>query len=177
MVDPRRSLAQPDHVGHRVGDEHDRLAAIAEVGDLVAALGLEFGVADREHLVDDQHIGVDVDGDGEAEPDEHPGGVVLDRRVDELLEAGELDDVVEALVRRASAGTPRMAAFRKTFSRPLSSGWKPAPSSSNAEIEPFDRDLALVGLEDLREALQQRRLAAAVVTDDAERLALARRRS
>ena len=29
---------------------------------------------------------------------------------------------------------PRIAALRKTFSRPDSSGWKPAPSSSSADI-------------------------------------------
>ena len=32
--------------------------------------------------------------------------------------------------------SPRMAPLRKTFSRPLSSGWNPAPSSSSAEMRP-----------------------------------------
>ena len=30
----------------------------------------------------------------------------------------------------------RMAPFRKTFSRPVSSGWKPVPTSSSAPIRP-----------------------------------------
>ena len=40
--------------------------------------------------------GIDVDGDGEAEAHVHPGRIGLDRRVDEVLELGELDDLVEA---------------------------------------------------------------------------------
>ena len=57
------------------------------------------GVAHREHLVDEQHVGVDLDRDREAEPDAHPRRVVLQLQVDELLELGERDDLVEALVR------------------------------------------------------------------------------
>ena len=53
-------------------------------------------VADGEHFVDEQHVRVDVDRDREAEPHVHPGRVGLDRRVDELLQLGELDDLVEA---------------------------------------------------------------------------------
>ena len=43
----------------------------------------------------DQDVGVHVDGHGEAEPDVHARGVELDLPVDELLELGEVDDVVE----------------------------------------------------------------------------------
>ena len=68
------------------------------VGDLLRALALEVLVADGEHLVDDQDVGVDVDGDGEPESDVHAGRVVLHRRVDEALEPGEVDDLVELAV-------------------------------------------------------------------------------
>ena len=61
----------------------------------VQALALEGLVTDGEHLVDEQHVGIDVDRDREAEPDVHPGRVVLHLLVDEPLELGELDDVVE----------------------------------------------------------------------------------
>src|SRR3712207_7731041 len=47
---------------------------------------LEGGVAHREHLVDEQQVGVDVDHDGEGEADLHPRRVVLQREVLELLE-------------------------------------------------------------------------------------------
>ena len=79
-----------------VADEHDRAAVAPELVDLLRAAPLEALVADGEHLVDEQDLRLDVGGDGEAEPHEHARRVVLDRRVDELLEPGELDDVVEA---------------------------------------------------------------------------------
>ena len=99
------AVAEPDHsVGHRphraevVGDDDERLAVVAVVGELLHAPLLERRVADGEHLVDDQDLGIDVDRDGEAETHEHARRVVLDRGVDEPLEPGELDDLVEAPV-------------------------------------------------------------------------------
>ncbi len=41
---------------------------------------------------------------------------------------------------------PRMEALRKMFSRPESWGWKPAPSSSSAEMRPLLTTRPLVGL-------------------------------
>ena len=60
---------------------------------------------------------------------------------------------------------PRMAPFRNTFSRPDSSGWKPAPSSSRADILPVTCDGPLVGAEDLGQALEHRGLARTVLAD------------
>ena len=59
---------------------------------------LELGVADREHLVDEQDLGLEVRRDREREADVHAARVALHGRVDELLDAGELDDLVEALL-------------------------------------------------------------------------------
>ena len=67
--------------------------------ELLVALLLEGGVADGEHLVDEQDVGVDLDRDREAEPHAHARRVVLELEVDELLELGEGDDLVEALAR------------------------------------------------------------------------------
>ena len=84
----------PDEVGG-VGDDDDRPAFGLERLHLVDALPLEGLVADREDLVDEEDLRVDVDGHGEAQPNVHPRRVVLHRRVDERLELGEADDVVE----------------------------------------------------------------------------------
>ena len=54
-------------------------------------------VADGQHLVDEQHVGVDVNRDREAEAHVHPRRVGLDRRVDEVVHLGEVDNLVEAL--------------------------------------------------------------------------------
>ena len=84
-----------------MGDEHDGLAAPAELADLVQALAGEGLVAHRQHLVDQQHVGVDVDGHREAEARVHAGRVGLDRRVDEALQLREVHDLVEALLHLA----------------------------------------------------------------------------
>ena len=54
-------------------------------------------VADREDLVEQQHVGLDVRGDREAEAHVHPGRVRAHRQVDELLELRERDDLVHHL--------------------------------------------------------------------------------
>ena len=95
-VEPERLVAEALDQAERVRDEQDRLAAPLELGELVEALVGEALVADREHLVHEQHVGIDVDRHRETEAHVHAGRVGLDRRVDELLELGELDDLVEA---------------------------------------------------------------------------------
>ena len=95
-VHPQRLVAEALDQAERVRHEQDRLAAALELGELVEALVGEAFVADGEHLVDEEHVRIDVNRDGEAEPHVHPGRVGLDRRVDELLQLGEVDDLVEA---------------------------------------------------------------------------------
>ena len=79
-------------------DEENGPPGVAELLHAPEAAPLELGVADGEHLVDEQDLGLEVRGDGEREPDVHAARVPLHRRVDEPLDAGELDDVVEALL-------------------------------------------------------------------------------
>ena len=90
-----RRAARPPAV---VRDEEHRPAGAAELLHPAQAAPLELGVADREHLVDEQDLGLEVRGDGEREPHVHAARVALHRRVDELLDARELDDLVEARV-------------------------------------------------------------------------------
>ena len=92
-----RPLAEPlDRLGV-VRDEEDRAALVLERGDDAEALPLEVLVADREDLVEQQHVGLQERGDREAEPHRHPARVRADRPVDRVLELGEGDDLVEAL--------------------------------------------------------------------------------
>jgi hypothetical protein len=78
-----------------VRDDHHRDVALEHLGDPLVGALLEREVAHREHLVDDEHVGVEVRGDGEAEAGVHAAGVPLDRRVDEVGHVGELHDPVE----------------------------------------------------------------------------------
>ena len=57
------------------------------------------------------------------------------------------------------------------FSRPVSSGWKPVPTSSRLATRPSSLDPAAVGSVMRREDLEQRALAGAVAADDADHLA------
>ena len=98
-LDQHRAIAEALDGAHVVRDEEHRLALVAHAVELVEALLLEGGVADGEHLVDQQDVGVHLDRHREREPDLHAGRVVLELEVDELLELGELDDLVEALAR------------------------------------------------------------------------------
>ena len=68
---------------------------------LFDALALEGLVADREDLVEEQHVGPNVDRDRESEPHLHPGRVRAHGEVDEPLELCEVDDLLEPLVDRA----------------------------------------------------------------------------
>ena len=88
-------VAHRAHRGGRVADVEDRGAVAADLLHLGHALLLERPVPHREHLVGEEHVGIDVDGDREAQPRVHARGVVRDRRVHELADVGELDDGVE----------------------------------------------------------------------------------
>ncbi len=72
----------------------------------VRALLLEGGVADGQHLVDQQDVGVGLDHHREGEADQHPRGVVLQLQVDELLELGELEHRVQPVAAPPSATDP-----------------------------------------------------------------------
>ena len=75
------------------------LPRAAELADLVQALAGEGLVAHGQDLVDEQHLGVHVDGHREAEAGVHSRGVGLDRRVDEALQLREGHDLLEPLLR------------------------------------------------------------------------------
>ncbi|MPM37999.1 hypothetical protein SDC9_84622 [bioreactor metagenome] len=88
--------AQRGHRGHLMADVEDGPTVLGHIAHLRQGLVLELGVADREHLVDGQDLGLQVCRDGEGEAYVHAGGIALDRGVEELGHSGELDDVVEA---------------------------------------------------------------------------------
>ncbi len=95
-IEPNHVGAQSCHNAHVVADEQHRPAVAA--GDLVhlpQALLLKLGIADREHLVDDQDLRLQMRRDGEGQAHVHPGGIALDRRIEEPLDLGEGDDLVE----------------------------------------------------------------------------------
>ena len=65
-----------------------------------------------------------------------------------------------------------MMPLMATFSRPLISGWKPAPELDEGGDAAVHVQGAPRGLRDAGQELQERRLAGAVLADDAEGRAL-----
>ena len=80
-------VADAAHGVRRVRHQEDGPALLLEPLDPVDALALEALVAHGQDLVDHQHVGVHVDGHGEAQPHVHARRVELHRAVDELLQA------------------------------------------------------------------------------------------
>ena len=107
-----RALAEPLDGGGVVRDEDDRAAALLELEDLAEALPLELLVADREDLVEEEHVDLQVGGDREAEPHVHARGVRAHGQVDEALELREGDDLVHVLGGSRSRLRPRIEPFR-----------------------------------------------------------------
>ena len=166
---PRRRWpgSEPERVRH----DDDRASLGAEVGEPLVAPPLELLVADGQHLVDEQDVGVDVDGHREAEAHVHPRRVVLHRGVDEALEPGELDDVVEAPV-ELGLGEPEDRAVEVDVLPPGQLGVEAGAELEQRRHLAARAAAALVGLEDPGQALQQRALARAVGADEAVRDAL-----
>ena len=138
---------------------------------LDAAL-LEIGVADREDLVEQQDVGIEVRRDGEAQPHVHARRVVLDRHVDEVGEPGILDDrIVDALDLR-----PRQPVDRGVEKQVLASG--ELRMEADAELDhrrdpgvARDQQAAAGRPVNRGDALQERALARAVAPDQANRFA------
>ena len=86
-------LAQRPHV---VADEQDGPAVPrGDVAHLPEAFLLEGVIADREHLVDDQDLRLEVRRHRERQADEHAAGVTFYRRIDEAADFREFHDLVE----------------------------------------------------------------------------------
>src|SRR3989304_5663126 len=94
---PERTSPPPALAFRTVSDSKRRAPLLARhLAHLAEALPLERRVAHGEDFVHDENLGVQVRGDREGEPHVHPAAVALDRRVEELLDLREGDNLVEA---------------------------------------------------------------------------------
>ncbi len=144
---------------------------VAEVEHGTDRALLEADVADRQHLVDEQHVGVDVRGHGEAEAGVHAAGVLLHGRVDVGAELGEVDDLLEA---RAHLGA-RQAKDHPVEQDVLATGQ--LAMEAGAEVD--QRGNAAVGGDraagrpgDARQQLERGRLPGAIGADQADGFAV-----
>src|SRR3954468_21718020 len=90
--DQQAALAERGGRGHVVRDEQHRPSAAADLLHLAEAFLLKGDTPDCDPLVDEQDLALEMRGHREREPHVHAARVVLDGRVDEARELGELDD-------------------------------------------------------------------------------------
>ena len=169
-LEPHRVVAQVFDQAERVCHQQHGLAATPELGELVQALVREALVADRQHLVDEEHIGLDVNRHREPQAHIHAGRVRLDGGVDEFPELREVDDVVEAIVNL----TLRQAQHDPVDEDVLAPG--DFGMESGAELDqrgnpPVNPHAARRRLRDACHQLERRALPRAVPSDDRERRA------
>jgi hypothetical protein len=154
-----------------VTDEHHRAPLGGDVAHLAEAFGLKCRVADGEHLVDEQDFRLEVCGDGEGEAEVHAARVPLHRRVDEPLDLGERHDLVEL----ADDLLAMHAEDRAVEEHVLAPGQIRMESRTDLEQRAdatLDRRTSRRRRRDAGEQLEQRALAGAVSSDEAERLAV-----
>ena len=164
-VDPDAAVAEPLHGFEVVAHEQNRPTLVSDITHLAEALPLEGDVADCEDFVNEQDFGLKVSGHRERQPHRHAARVMFDLRVEKALDLGERHDLVE-LAAISARFIPRITPFRKTFSRPVSSEWKPVPTSSSDPTRPRISARAVSRLGDARENFEQCRLAGAVASDE-----------
>ena len=171
VLHQHRPVAEAPHGAHVVRHEHDRPPRVAQPVELVEALLLERRVADGEHLVDQQHVGVDLDHHREREPDVHPRRVVLELHRLGVAQLGEVDHLLVALARLHRREAEHDPVEDHVVAR------REVRVEADAELDErrhpaVDPDLAARRLVDAGDQLEQRALARAVAPDDAEELAL-----
>ena len=157
---------------HVMGDKNHGLGRILfDLREIIIALALERLVSDRQYLVQHQDVTLCFDGHGERQSDLHTRGIVLELLIHELIKLREIDDVVvhrvDLLTREAQQGTVKVHILPARQFR----------IESNSKLNERNQlamnpNLAIIGIVDLRDQLQQSRLAAAIATDDAKELAL-----
>ena len=74
-----------------MGGEQESGAPLLHLRDATVAFGLEASVADRDHLVDQQRIGLELRDDAEREAELHALAVRAHRGLGKRLELGELE--------------------------------------------------------------------------------------
>ncbi len=128
-------------------------------------------VAGGQDLVEEQDVGVHRGGDGETEACPHPGGVGLDRGVDELADVGVLDDRLRPAAHLAVVD-PQEGAGQEDVVAAAQGLVEAGAQGQQARHVTADLDHALGRGEDPGQGLEEGALARAVRADDRERLAV-----
>jgi hypothetical protein len=168
-AEPDRLVAPPLHRRRVVADEDHRLAALPKVREARAALRGERLVSHGQGLVDQEDVGIEVNGHREPQAHEHARRVGSRRLIDELPDVGELDDLVEAIQHLVARQAEQHAADRDVLAAgelrvkagaQLDEGGHPARDADGPGVGPINPG----------DEPEQGALPGAVLTDDAEGL-------
>src|SRR2546427_13211954 len=95
MVEPYGTGA--DFTQHRTRMRYDqqRVPCLAEAHHFLEVFLLKCPIADSEHFIHNQHIGIDVHCYGKSEPHHHARRIGPQRFMYEIAELCKLDDLIE----------------------------------------------------------------------------------
>ena len=172
LVQHDAPVAQLPDGAHIVADVKDSPSLdLSDLPHFFQTLLLEIHVADRQHLVHDHDLAVQMRSDGEGQLDEHAGGIPLHRGVDKVPHLGKFDDVLHFGVDLCFGH----AQDRTVHVDILPAGHFPVEPGSHLQHggnTAVDVNLTLGGRGDAAQQLQKRAFSRAVAADDAQRLAL-----
>ena len=98
MLQPEDMVANGLHIGNGVRYEDNGDAAGAQFVHLAHTTMPEVSIANRECLIDEEHLGIHTDGNGESQPHYHAARVSLNGLADEIPNLGEVFDRLVAPV-------------------------------------------------------------------------------
>ena len=164
----RAELLDGEHiVAH---EENGAAVLFGDLFHLAKALLLEFRVSYRKHFVDDEYVGLHMRRDRKGQAHVHAARVMLDRSVEEFLDAGERHDLVE-FPACLLAGHAEDRAVEEYVLAAGKLGMKAGADLEQAADLAVHAYLAGGRGSDLREDLEKRGLARAVPSYDADDLA------
>ena len=81
-----------------VTDKQNRLPLLLEFFELPITLCLEENISDRQCLIDNQNLRIDIDRHSKSQPHKHTAGVCLDRLVHKVTDIGKVQNILQSRV-------------------------------------------------------------------------------
>ena len=170
MFQPHELVTELIDLFRAMGNQDERHAFRTQCGDLGEALVLEGLVAYGKDLIGEQDVRLQMDRHGEAQAHLHSGGIIFERRINEVFEFGEFDDVLHPLFDIPIAEAVEAGVEKDVF-KSRQFGVEAHPQLDKWSDTPMGDHLPLGGDQDARDNLQQCAFARAVVAQETQRLA------
>ena len=117
MVEPDSALAELLDLLDAVAHKKQRCTAGEHLLHPLMAFVLEHKVADRQNLITDKDVGLNLGRNGKAKARDHAAGIVFDRHIDKIPQLGKVDDAVEMLLHIGAVMAQHRAVQKDIFPR------------------------------------------------------------